>query len=52
MRGDYFGILAGISQAAGSPPHARGIHAVSENFACNDRLTPACAGNTVELTNV
>ena len=33
---------------AGSPPHVREIHTISDQITTRQRITPACAGNTFQ----
>ncbi len=47
MRGEYWHLIGIVSQPKGSPPLARGILIFCINRIRVQRITPACAGNTV-----
>ena len=49
MRGEYASIPTPASLALGSPPHARGILGVGQKRDQTTGITPACAGNTLNL---
>ena len=46
MRGEDFYQLDTQLDWLGSPPHARGRHALKTSFRKDVRITPACAGKT------
>ena len=47
MRGEHFSTAALQLVRTGSPPHARGTPDALEDANGEDRITPACAGNTL-----
>ena len=47
MRGEDNGAFGLIIQITGSPPHARGRHRSRHRVKRDSRITPACAGKTV-----
>ena len=46
MRGEYAFAILFPPKCQGSPPHARGIPAISNPSSSDPGITPACAGNT------
>ena len=48
MRGEYPDGQPAITSSLGSPPLARGIRFKREIFSPSIRITPACAGNTLQ----
>ena len=50
MRGEYMSAASNITSAPGSPPLARGILRMPPQGCQENRITPACAGNTREAT--
>ena len=51
MRGEDAARLTAACSATGSPPHARGRHKVGNVKTQTKRITPACAGKTLEACN-
>ena len=47
MRGEHFTLIEIKNLETGSPPHARGTQIDSRDHSDEERITPACAGNTV-----
>ena len=46
MRGEKQHLLQSLSEAQGSPPHARGKATAFSAFQAHRRITPACAGKS------
>ena len=51
LRGEYFHSSQALRADGGSPPLARGIPLTNTAMVIEERITPACAGNT-ERTNI
>ena len=47
LRGEYYQNMVNFQSRLGSPPLARGILCDNAHINKVDRITPACAGNTV-----
>ena len=52
MRGEYLSFHFSSSFFSGSPPHARGILRISEKNINRPGITPACAGNTLNVSGL
>ena len=46
--GDDQSVLGALHRPVGSPPHVRGLHLTGNAIAGPLRITPACAGTTIE----
>ena len=52
MRGEHMSIAFMRSPGSGSPPHARGTREKTGITVPEDRITPACAGNTRKTESI
>ncbi len=50
MRGKHCELFAESRQSLGSPPHARETRSAIRDCVADQRITPACAGNTVPVS--